>query len=72
MGVFLIVKCPNCGRLQVFSPVIRDYRKWRKRCVYCGYSFSVNPKSKHSSSIIIRITTNPKEAQDFIKKHQNT
>ncbi|HIP90141.1 MAG TPA: hypothetical protein EYH22_01160 [Candidatus Nanopusillus sp.] len=70
MGVLLIVKCPKCGRLQIFLPVTKDYRKWRKKCVYCGYSFTINPKSKHSNSIIVMVTTNPRKAQDFIKKYQ--
>ena len=70
MGIFLVVRCPNCGRLQVFSPATKNYKKWKKRCVYCGYTFTINPKSRHSRSIIVMATTNPKEAQDFIKKHQ--
>jgi len=65
--IYLVVKCPYCGRLQIFTPKTTKYTNWKKRCVYCNKSFSVNPKSKYSSSIIIKHFEDIKSAQEFMK-----
>jgi len=69
--MYFIVRCPNCNKLQIYKPLTKDTKKWVKRCVFCKYTFLVNPKSEHSSSIIIFYSPNIKEAQAFIKKYQN-
>ena len=66
--MYLVVRCPFCGRPQLFQPKSENYKSWRKRCVYCNKSFSVNPKSKHSSSIILFVGNVIEEAREFLKK----
>lgn len=40
----LVVKCPKCSRTQLYSTNQIDCRKWRKRCVNCGYQFTAKTR----------------------------
>ena len=68
--MYLVIRCPNCKKLQIFKPASKDPKKWKKRCVFCGYTFIINPKSKHSSTTILFYSEDISKVQEFIKKNQ--
>jgi|GEM_PF-3009887 len=46
--VYFIVKCPKCGRLMMFRPNSNNYKKWKKKCFFCGTVFKIYPKRGRS------------------------
>ncbi len=41
MAFFFLVKCPSCGNKMKYHSTTKILSGKKKRCVYCGRSFSV-------------------------------
>lgn len=64
MGRYLVVRCPKCGYIFIYSPRSKNYKNWRARCPRCNHKFKVYPEKDFSR--ILYVADNPFVAKRWI------
>jgi len=66
--MWLVVRCPHCNRVSLYQ--WRGGKYMRKKCPYCGKTFTLNLKTRPSWDRVLGMFNDPKEAREYMLKLQ--